>query len=680
VTRGADKWNSALEGLVRRGRREVVRLRSDDDAELTARGLESEIEIASRLKDFISALASAAAARPEGWQDQANWLARLMHDYLMPPEANGPEIDRAAVRAALDRVGNLSDLGFGVPGHERFDQVITDELARPRPAPQALGRGVFVAPISAAPAAEFAAVHIVGMADGAFMTQDVPDPFLPDAVRSALDPAGTRLPVSAQRRDAQQRLFAASLAAAPQRFILWPRGGPGSAREAYPHPWAVEFANALDQGHRTLHAGDLASSLSRPWFTWLGPGALPGAPDDSADLNEYTVAHMAAWAGAGRQLSQHPAVNLAAATVERAVRLESSRFDSPAWTEYDGNLASRQAAFGRGGAAVASATSWQRWAECPFKHFLADVLEVDPMELPEEQLQISPLDRGLLVHGILQSFADRRAAGPAEPLAGQLRLLADVCDRQFSDAEATSPLGEPAIWAIEKRRIRRLLGEWLREDIALQQRLGTASTRTEVRFGFDGGGAGPVRLILPDNTSVAFRGVMDRIDVTSDGRTAYVFDYKTGSADGYRDIGKDPTLRGQRLQLPIYALAASDMASGGLEAVRAAFWFVLDKREAQFAPRPETFDLAAAVESARRAVATVNDGVSAGRFPARPGHPSQPASGMAYENCRYCDFDRICPTSRAHLWRAKSGAPELASYVELAEGRAEENGREAEDD
>ena len=71
----------------------------------------------------------------------------------------------------------------------------------------------------------------------------------------------------------------------------------------------------------------------------------------------------------------------------------------------------------------------------------------------------------------------------------------------------------------------------------------------------------------------AFRGAVDRVDPTADGRL-FVFDYKTGSAWHAFDED-DPFDGATKLQLPVYALAALDVAVAAPGSpVEAYYWFV----------------------------------------------------------------------------------------------------------
>ena len=55
-----------------------------------------------------------------------------------------------------------------------------------------------------------------------------------------------------------------------------------------------------------------------------------------------------------------------------------------------------------------SATSLEEYATCPFRFFMHHVLGLEPVDEPEEPLELSPLDRGRLYHAVLEgSCADK---------------------------------------------------------------------------------------------------------------------------------------------------------------------------------------------------------------------------------------------------------------------------------
>ena len=63
-------------------------------------------------------------------------------------------------------------------------------------------------------------------------------------------------------------------------------------------------------------------------------------------------------------------------------------------------------------------------------------------------------------------------------------------------------------------------------------------------------------------------------------------------------------------------------------------------------------------------MATVVDGIEGGDFPANPGEEGF----YGPSHCGYCDFNRVCPSSRVDLWEGVRKDDALHRYVELAEG------------
>ena len=182
-------------------------------------------------------------------------------------------------------------------------------------------------------------------------------------------------------------------------------------------------------------------------------------------------------------------------------------------------------------------------------------------------------------------------------------------------------------------------------------------------FGVDGRPG--VAVDLPDQRSVTFRGRIDRVDRSPDGRRVVVYDYKTGRPNRYDTLDDDPVDAGQLLQLPVYALAATER-TGAAEA-EAYYWFT----------RALTVDDALTGfpldESLRArfgaAVTAIVDGIGRGCFPAVPGiRDYNPlVHRETFEHCFTCPYDRLCPLDRGTAWERKSEDEALAPYWNLAE-------------
>src|SRR5207249_172659 len=151
-------------------------------------------------------------------------------------------------------------------------------------------------------------------------------------------------------------------------------------------------------------------------------------------------------------------------------------------------------------------------------------------------------------------------------------------------------------------------------------------------------------------------GVIDRVDLSERGagpRRALVIDYKTGSASSYAGLASDPLLAGRHIQLALYAraLRAALKAEAEPLEVQAEFRFVTSR--AGFVRLAVTSD-AALDARLERVVQTVADGISQGSFLPVPGDRDR----SSFTNCTYCDFDRVCSTSRDEAWERKHRDPE----------------------
>ena len=137
-----------------------------------------------------------------------------------------------------------------------------------------------------------------------------------------------------------------------------------------------------------------------------------------------------------------------------------------------------------------------------------------------------------------------------------------------------------------------------------------------------------------------------------------MLDYKTGKAYTTPAEGEDALQGGARLQLPVYAEAARRIL--GATDVEAAYWFVSSK--GGFAR--DEFRLDATTETRfRDVVGHIVDSIDEGWFPAVPGEPNTFFGSS--DNCRYCNYDAVCPVDRDAQYDAKLDAPEFAAFHAL---------------
>jgi RecB family exonuclease len=285
----------------------------------------------------------------------------------------------------------------------------------------------------------------------------------------------------------------------------------------------------------------------------------------------------------------------------------------PAFGAFDGLLLSDRAratlSARFGPASLWSASQLEQYVTCPFEFFLSRILRLEPLE--ELELSADYLRRGRALHGALAGLHRRvneRAGRPAalgdaaQTLADAAELLAELCK-----SRADEPPLERALREIDRRVLETALGAYHEQQEKYEKQLRSSDERLlpahfEVSFGSPlrtaaANAAGtsaagdealpeaaeavdllstaePYRFDCGEET-VLLRGRIDRIDVAKiDDRVVFsVLDYKSGRAGR---LGKNAVSQGLALQLPLYALAASDLLLPGADAalLHGGYWFL----------------------------------------------------------------------------------------------------------
>ena len=271
-----------------------------------------------------------------------------------------------------------------------------------------------------------------------------------------------------------------------------------------------------------------------------------------ADLHDYALERIWRWKMAGEPVRNHPLVT--PGTLAKSLTMSRQRYGS-GLTEWDGYVSVDAVAQAKSfeevwrGSGV-SPTSLERWARCPFSYFLGNVLGIGSVDRPEEVYSIAPLDKGSLVHEILERFIRQARDGgtlprPDEPWSdAQRNALRSIAEELFDDAEARGVTGKALLWQIEKESILYDLDNFLEQDAQIRKRFRTSPARVEARFGLDGDSWPEAVFTLDDGTPIKFRGMIDRVDRDTSGKRVLVMDYKTGGAGPYKNLGQDPIDRG----------------------------------------------------------------------------------------------------------------------------------------
>jgi ATP-dependent helicase/DNAse subunit B len=267
---------------------------------------------------------------------------------------------------------------------------------------------------------------------------------------------------------------------------------------------------------------------------------------------------------------------------------------------------------------------------------------------------MDPLERGSLIHRILERFFlrlkdDGRLPNLNSYSAADHQLLESIASECFSELERRGATGHPLVWENTSAAIRADLRTFLAKDEDWRRQQALQPVSFEQGFGMNGSGSWPLLELEVAGIRVSFRGSIDRIDLSASGQRGYLYDYKTGRSTSYLDT-TDPVWAGKHVQLALYRQAML-AAIPELEQVGAAFWFITSKGEFKMVPigeggRAPDHRLLQVLE----ATAT---GILAGAFPQVPGGETARPGVVSWENCVYCDFDRICPAGRDAVWERK---------------------------
>jgi RecB family exonuclease len=544
-------------------------------------------------------------------------VARARHG---PPQT--AEWDVAALRALKDILRGLVWAEEALDAEETVDFAAffrelagaVDAVAYQLPAHPAVVSGesgsrrrqseIVVASAVQARGVPFRAVAVLGLAEGEFPAVIGEDPFLRDADRKRLR-KGQGFPLEPSTLSAEAEFFYETVTRPRERLLLTrPRlADNGAAWQASPFWEEVRRLVRVEPQRLT--------SESTP---------LPGQVASWPELMESLACH-----GGHRRVRDwvretEPLRDAALALAVQVLQLRSSA----AASGYDGDLRALGDTFVRqfGPGYTWSASRLESYRACPFSFYVGRVLDLEPRPEPAEGLDARQL--GSVYHRILERVF--KAPGVRDPTdVGQLlAALPEVGAAVLDAAPEEEGFRETAWWTQTREEILENVGRSLAALAALAG--GFVPREHELRFGL---WRQPPLVVREGEDSFLVRGVIDRVDRAPDGRVR-VIDYKTS---GPWTFTKKAVAEGQKLQLPLYALAARDALRLG-EPAEGFYWHV---RQAETSPfQMSKFDggpegaMAVAVEKAWEAVRGARDGHFAPE-PPDGGCPSYcPAAGFCW--------------------------------------------------
>ena len=548
----ATDWQTSLDRLAKLMATRARRIEDADEGNTSSADPETLFEAARNaryLKRFLTDLTDRINDRQKSrWSDWVQWLETIMGLYL--GSSSNPNDDSSGHRQvdeALSQIRSLENVSKSSIDLPKFARTIQRLLRTSVGASSGWGTSVLVAPLSAGIASVFKSIHILGMAEGGIPGAGRADPLLPDNVRLQLDPDSNRLLTRSKQLELDRYTFQMALSSANATRLYWNRALMGATNESYPSPWFV------DEIQKTQKQNSIAvKSLMDPKSDYV-ESVTPLTRIDTAEFipssrYEFALRDISIRARNPSTLNRL-LTNVSFAPLAAGNTIARARRD-PVFGIFDGNVGFSSIQKSR--AWNTSATALERYAQCPYRYFLAHELNVDERLDPDESLELSPLDKGSLVHKILEEFLKNHGANRS---TSGLQALRDVALTEIDRFRQQDFVGHPAIFELEMTKLIRDLETWHRTS--LHALIGyDGEFKTEESFPDDDISLGQIR--LESGLAVQLRGQIDLIAISPDRDRALVLDFKSGRRS-YTRIDKDVTDSGKKLQLPIYSIVANEI-------------------------------------------------------------------------------------------------------------------------
>jgi ATP-dependent helicase/DNAse subunit B len=642
----------------------------DEQAEESRR--RKKHELARKCRGFLTRFFHAWDGAPlrGTLAEHTAWLHRLADDLGLARVARAEERDAVALQRLWDELEQWVRIEQQLHGANRLVErgafhrllgALTSEVGLAR-TPRGPGRvRVLSAPLVRGLKAPF--VFVMGLGERSFPRLAAPELLFDEQQRQALKQAGLDFPCAGDLLPEEMLLFYQVVTRARRLLVLSYPAVDDKGQELLPSSFLVALKECFQpeaiptQSRRMLIEGydreePLCPAEERVQWAlrdWRAGGVSPllGTRQQGA--------HAPRSPGSEIGLPFELEANLLA-----AAELARHRFHAREHTPYDG-LLSAPAVLGElqgmfGPDRILSPTALESYIACPFRFFLDNVLHLEPLAEPREDIEST--DRGLAFHRALARLhahlRQQGIHGPTEEVNAHLwQRLAEAVEESASRA---NPAAE-VLWRLEGERLQRMgaryrahwqkfVEPWLPREVLPRPEF------FEVSFGLPGREGevvvGPL-VIRVEGLEVRISGRIDRVDLAelADGGVGYwIIDYKTGRASHY--TGSD-LKEFRRLQLTLYALAVQEVLLADKQArpLGLAYWLVTETGPKVALPawpaKPVAwFDETAAWRKVReqlqRWVVTLVTNIRQGQFALKP----------RSEDCtRTCDYAQVCRISQS---------------------------------
>jgi RecB family exonuclease len=662
VIEGIEQWRSRLARLA-----EEKKERAKDERFQWLAEHASRVEVLSR---FVDDLHKKVLSHPQNasWQAHLRSVRDIASNYAQGVE---PLLD------ALADLEELSSIQQEVT-FDQFLQAVRDDLER-RDVSDVLGepkrefgrRGIAVLDASSLRHMRFRAVYLLGVSERAWPPPKRPDPLLLEHERAAVNKAAESQFLTLRTTPDEEALtFHLAVQAARERLVVsYARAEASGGGRSLPSHFFRGLAQAIEgRGMRVADVEDAACVRRLAAGRLAHDDLMMSVTDAEYDRGLIRSAIYEGRSGVIQALARFDQNNQVrtGGAIERAVHARRSRW-SRGLTAYDGVMVSAEAAdraaslvFAR--SSPVSPSRLEMYAECPYRYFMRYGLGVESMDEPEVTERIDALERGSMIHEVLEQFLKELGRGdlPAEHRreAHVARLL-DIAREAGEERERRGVTGRPLIWELDRRKINEDLVRWYDKEITEGDYESMLPGAFELGFGGVTYGFGEEDPLSSSDAltvelagrTILLQGRIDRVDF-DDARTRFrVIDYKTG-----RHGDKAAFDKGRALQLPLYLLAAAQILGVDQEIGEAQYYYCTSKGQFR-RTKLESGVLAERHAEFEQVLETIAGGVDGGYFAPNPGKG-------AY-NCTYCDYRLVCDAGVERLSEMKKQEPRGAAFIAM---------------
>ncbi len=647
------------------------------------------------------------------WAQAADSILLVLENLLGASPAKKPGVgdggdDRAAyvrIREGLRRLGQLDAAGIAYDPER-----LAGEIGRLLGEPISSGtrpEGICLAALHDAVGAVLDAVWVAGATD-----ESLPVPASPSSFLEPLEAAlGGSMSLSSVPPPQEQRARLYTVLCSATRSVLsYPIADLERRRGARPSWWCLELATSARGAHELVGHDELAAGKLGDWHLYvpsLEAGLSELGPADEQEVRLMKVLYEMA---GGRPFEETSVVKQDSLLARRVAREEGLRSELPdEWWGFLGGGNSRRALF-RSDEIVLRPTELEQWCACPYRYFLGSVLGVGRPEAPEEAEEVAPADLGTVVHAALKRLLSERTPPDPSPegearrywkkrLQSLRRRLPGIVREEFDKGRKQGVLLGPERWLkVLEHRVIRSLEVFVVLEVLLEREFGAWPVALEHKFD-------KTEHFGKRRIALRIRGRADRIDqveLPSLGPAVAVIDYKTTSRrrgdlnSSWQNLERIVTARsveeaerlleaaegtgmaaervgvrdlvngGSFLQVPLYLRQALRKMAPEAELGLASIWS-LNLTTAEnvvlggVIGRTELDEVDAFVGG-------ITDAILDGIFVPYPGEDGY----YGPENCRFCDFDPVCPLDRVRIADRKLASDAYWRFHELTSPEQDE--------